>query len=305
MKYVLVILLFAALSISITYILQKIFYKKIMIEDRIKRLQSDYNVESKEIKDIFYKKLIKSLYEKVNKNIYGLMPNNIRERIHIKLQKAGIIHKIDVPKWITIKLIVGIFIPSIFLIMLYQKNGFDVKSLFMWLIATGILYALPNLFLAQIIQKRKIQIQKELPDVLDLLTVSVEAGLSFDNGILKLTEKMKGVLIDEFSKYIADMKIGKSRKEALQAMQKRIDVDDITTFTGALIQAYELGISIGNAVKIQSKQMREKRRQRAQEIAMKAPVKMLFPLIFFIFPSIFIILLGPAVLRMIKAFSGQ
>ncbi|HAN10742.1 MAG TPA: secretion system protein [Clostridiales bacterium] len=305
MKYVLATLLFVTLSISITYILQKIFYKKIIIEDRMKKLQSGYEIESKALKYIFYKKLIKNLYEKVNKNIYGLMPNNIKERIQLKLQKAGIIHKVDAYKWITIKLIVAVIIPSIYVIALYQKDGIDSKNLFIWVIVTGILYALPNLFLEQIIQKRKKQIEKELPDVLDLLTVSVEAGLSFDNSILKLTDKMKGVLIDEFSKYIAEMKIGKTRKEALQGMQRRIDVDDVTTFTGALIQAYELGISISNVVKIQSKQMREKRRQRAQEIAMKAPVKMLFPLIFFIFPSIFIILLGPAVLRMIKAFSGE
>ncbi|HBY20519.1 MAG: hypothetical protein A2Y24_02085 [Clostridiales bacterium GWE2_32_10] len=304
MKYVLVLLMFVILSVVITYILQKVFSEKIIMEDRLKKLTDGDETVSKTRKVMFYRKVANLLYGKVNKFIYGLMPNNIREKIYMKLQKAGIIYKIDVYKWITIKLIVSVIIPLMYLITIYQKAGLNPKNLFIWVLVTGILHVLPNLFLEKIIQKRKKQIEREMPDVLDLLTVSVEAGLSFDSSILKLTEKMKGVLIDEFSRYLAEMKIGKTRKEALEDMQKRIDVDDLTTFIGALIQAYELGISISNVVKIQSKQMREKRRQRAQEIAMKAPVKMLFPLIFFIFPSIFIILIGPALLRMMRVLGG-
>ena len=304
MKYLLVLLMFVVLSTVITYVLQKVFSEKMVMEDRLKKLKDGNEKVGRVVKIMFYQRVTRLLYGKVNKFIYGLMPNNIREKIYMKLQKAGVIYKIDIYKWITIKLIVSVIIPFMYLIMIYQKGGLNLKNLFIWLLVTGILYAIPNLFLEKIIQKRKKQIEREMPDVLDLLTVSVEAGLSFDSSILKLTEKMKGVLIDEFSRYLAEMKIGKTRKEALEDMQKRIDVDDLTTFIGALIQAYELGISISNVVKIQSKQMREKRRQRAQEIAMKAPVKMLFPLIFFIFPSIFIILIGPALLRMMRVLGG-
>lgn len=305
MKYILLILFFMLMCIAITYILQRLFNEKIAIQERLGKLKEDGDSKEKSNGPTFFKKLVTEIYDRVNRFIYMLMPMNIKENIYMKLQQAGIIQKIDVYKWITIKLIVSVMIPLVYLFMLYKKGGLDLKTGFMWFIVAGILYALPNLLLEQAIQKRKKQIEKELPDVLDLLTVSVQAGLSFDNSILKLTEKMQGTLIDEFSRYIAEMKVGKPRKTALEDMQRRIGVDDLTTFIGSLIQAYELGISISNVVKIQSKQMREKRRQRAQEIAMKAPVKMLFPLIFFIFPSIFIVLLGPALIRIMEVLGGN
>ncbi|MDW7675951.1 MAG: type II secretion system F family protein, partial [Bacillota bacterium] len=150
---------------------------------------------------------------------------------------------------------------------------------------------------------RKQFIQNELPDVLDLLTISVDAGLGFDAALVKVVEKTDGVLKGEFSKLLQEIKKGKARKNAMKDMAERCQVNDLSTFVGALVQADQLGVSISNILRIQAEQMRLKRRQLAQEKAMKAPIKMLFPLIFFIFPTIFIVLLGPALIQLFETFA--
>jgi tight adherence protein C len=138
---------------------------------------------------------------------------------------------------------------------------------------------------------------------LDLLTVSVEAGLGFDQALLKIVEKTKGPLTEECIRVLHEIRIGKARRDALREMGKRTGVEDLQTFVAAIIQADQLGVSIGNVLRIQSRQLRQKRRQKAEEKAQKAPVKMLIPMILFIFPSLFILLLGPGVLQLIDNFS--
>ncbi len=163
--------------------------------------------------------------------------------------------------------------------------------------AFGIGLVLPFLLVSRKIVERKNSIQKDLPDVLDLLTVSIEAGLGFDGALAKLSEKMKGPLVEEFSRTQQEMRIGVPRRDALHALGARCDVPDLSLFTAAVVQADQLGVSIGNVLRVQSTAMREKRRQRAQEKAMKAPVKMLLPLVLFIFPAVFVVVLGPAAIR--------
>ena len=147
--------------------------------------------------------------------------------------------------------------------------------------------------------------ERALPDVLDLLTVSVEAGLGFDGALHKVSEKMKGALVEECSRLLNEMRVGVPRRNALVAMADRCNLPDISIFTTSLIQADQLGVSISNVLRVQSAAMREKRKQRAQEAAMKAPVKMLLPLVLFIFPTIFVILLGPAILQIIDTFANK
>jgi tight adherence protein C len=163
----------------------------------------------------------------------------------------------------------------------------------------------PLLMLNRKIAARKAAIQKELPDVLDLLTVSVEAGLGFDGALAKVTEKMSGPLVDEFARALQEMLVGVPRRDALHSLGRRCDVADLLLFVSALVQADQLGVSIGNVLRIQSAAMREKRRQRAQEQAMKAPVKMLLPLVMCIFPTLFVILLGPAVIQIVTSLGGK
>lgn len=165
--------------------------------------------------------------------------------------------------------------------------------------------AWPLLMLNRRITARKASIQKDLPDVLDLLTVSVEAGLGFDGALAKLSEKMKGALVDEFSRVLQEIRVGVPRRDSLHALSRRCDVADLSLFTSALVQADQLGVSIGNVLRVQSAAMREKRRQMAQEKAMKAPVKMLLPLVLCIFPTLFVILLGPAAIQIFTSFANR
>ncbi len=161
----------------------------------------------------------------------------------------------------------------------------------------GILgFYLPVFWLSNKIRQRKHEIQKALPDALDLLTISVEAGLGFDAAMIKVTEKWDNELSRAFARANAEIRLGKLRREALRDMANRTDVPDVGNFIAAVIQADQLGVSLSKVLRIQSDQMRIKRRQRAEEQAAQAPVKMMFPLVFLIFPSIFIVLLGPAVL---------
>ena len=135
-----------------------------------------------------------------------------------------------------------------------------------------------------------------IPDTLDLLTISVRAGLGFDAALAKVVEKLKGPLSDEFRRALAEVRVGKARREALRDIVPRTEVGPLTNFIGAIIQAEQLGVSISKVLQVQSEQLRIERRQRAEEQAAKAPIKMLFPLVGCIFPSLFIVILGPAII---------
>lgn len=149
------------------------------------------------------------------------------------------------------------------------------------------------------IKKRKLMIQKQLPEVLDLLSVSVEAGLGFDASLQRISGRAKGPLIDELNATYREITLGRPRAEALRNFEQRCGLEEIKSFVSSIIQAEQLGISLKNVLKSQAQQMRLIKRQRVQEKAMKAPVKIIIPLVFFVFPVLFIILLGPAVISII------
>ena len=162
-------------------------------------------------------------------------------------------------------------------------------------------YLFPDSWLKAKVRHRLTEIQDTLPDVLDLLTVSVEAGLGFDAALLKVSEKQKRVLGQEFLRVLQEIKMGRPRRDALRDMSKRFEVDDLRSFISSLVQADQLGISIGGVLRNQSIQIRQKRRQRSEEKAQKAPIKMMLPLVFFIFPCIFIVVLGPIILQLMDS----
>lgn len=162
-------------------------------------------------------------------------------------------------------------------------------------------YYLPVLQLQAQIRRRQDNIVRSLPDALDLLTICVEAGLGFEQSMGKVYEKWDNDLAIAFGRVLQEIQLGKRRGEALRDMSNRMDVPDVTSFVAALIQAEQLGVSIAKILRIQSDQMRVKRRQRAQEKAQQAPVKMLIPMVFLIFPSIWIVLLGPSVVIVLES----
>jgi tight adherence protein C len=166
-------------------------------------------------------------------------------------------------------------------------------------------YLGPQLVVARRIKKRQKSILLALPSALDLLTISVEAGLGFDAAIGRLTEKFKNALSDEFAQVLNEIRLGRPRLEALDEMGRRSGVEELHTFIQALIQSEQLGVGIAKVLRIQSEEMRRRRRQRAEEQAAQAPLKMLFPMIGCIFPTLFIVLMGPAVIIIIHTFQHK
>ena len=161
----------------------------------------------------------------------------------------------------------------------------------------------PSFLVSVRARKRQEEVASELPDALDLLAVSVEAGLGFDGAVSKLVEHMDGPLIDEFEMALSEMRVGESRSEALKRMSERVPAHEMATFVRAIVQADQLGISLGRLLRVQAQDARLKRQAAAEEKAAKAPIKMLFPLVLFIFPAMFIVILGPAFLNLAKVFA--
>lgn len=175
----------------------------------------------------------------------------------------------------------------------------------LWAVALGVGMAalgwyLPEIILTQMAQKRSQRIQRELPDTLDLLTISVEAGMGFDAALGNVARNSSGPLADEFFRVLHEMQLGTGRMDALKSLSDRTDVADLRVFVTAMAQADAFGIPVANVLRAQGEEMRVKRGQRAEERAMKIPVKMVFPLMLFILPSLLIVILGPAVIRIFE-----
>jgi tight adherence protein C len=168
----------------------------------------------------------------------------------------------------------------------------------------AICFIAPDYYLSMKTRRRREDINIGLPDILDLLTVSVEAGLGFDSAVAKISEKMRGPLIDEMKVFLHEMRMGESRAGALKNLADRLDLPSMVSFTRSIIQADQLGISLARVLRVQAHDLRNKRQMAAEEKAMKAPIKMLFPTVLFIFPAMFIVILGPAMMTLMKQFSG-
>jgi tight adherence protein C len=169
--------------------------------------------------------------------------------------------------------------------------------------ATGLAYFVPDLLIYSRGQERQKKIQLELPNTLDQMLIAVEAGLGFESAMARAGQNGKGPLAEELIRTLQDMQVGRSRRDSYLALAERSNVQDLRTFVRAVVQADAYGIAIAKVLKAQAKEMRVKRRQRAEQKAMKLPVLVLFPLLLFIFPVIFIVILGPAVINIIEAFS--
>jgi len=213
-----------------------------------------------------------------------------------RLAMAGNPGDLKLTDWMGVKMLVGIAVGvTMFLVFGLIAAGI-VAGVVLGMVGFGIGYLVPEFWLGSRIKSRQKLILRMIPDTLDLLTISVRAGLGFDAALGKVTEKVKGPLPDEFRRALAEIRVGKTRKDALRDIVTRTDVPALTNFIGAIIQAEQLGVSISKVLQVQSEQLRIERRQRAEEAAAKAPIKMLFPLVGCIFPSMFIVILGPAII---------
>jgi len=304
MKILISLGVFTVIGCTVFWVLSVFFKEKIGIQQRIKKYVTANDKQHGMVEGTLYERLIQPMLGGVNGFIGRVTPKHYVMQLDKTLREAGNPMNLDANSCIMLQ-VAAIIIEIIGLISIWIAFAVPVQKIMLYFAAlVGLTYIFPSLFLKQMIQERQKEIEKSLPDVIDLLTVSIEAGLSFDGAMAKLVEKMTGVLVSEFAVVQKEMRMGISKRDALKSMTERVPVANLITFVGAIIQADQLGVSIGNVLRIQSNLMRQKRRQRASELAMKAPIKMLFPMIFFIMPTIFIVLLGPVVIKLIETFGN-
>ena len=233
-------------------------------------------------------------------------PQATLENAQLKLDLAGNPGNLGPTEFVALRigLAVGLGALMLFVFTVGPGPRLWTRNLMLTIVSIGFGYFLPPLFLQSRIRRRQKDVLKALPDAMDLLTICVEAGLGFDAAMSKVAEKWDNELSLAFNRVIQEVRLGKARREALRRMADTMDVSDVTSFVAAVIQAEQLGVSMAKILRIQSDQMRIRRRQRAEETAHKAPIKMLFPMAIFIFPTIYIILLGPAALLMMNSVAG-
>jgi tight adherence protein C len=229
-----------------------------------------------------------------------LSPRTSVEAIAGKLVAAGLASRLDARGFLAIK--GGATIAAGLTGFALGASGSATNALLLTPAFAAIGFIAPDWILTMKMRARREEIRSELPDALDLLAVSVEAGLGFDGAVTKLTEHMSGPLIDEFALTLNEIRVGESRQVALKKMAARVDATELSNFVRAVVQAEQLGISLGRILRVQAADTRLRRQAAAEEKAMKAPIKMLFPTVIFIFPSMFIVVLGPAMLTILKAF---
>ena len=263
------------------------------------RLKQDYDDE---LSKPFFDRVVRPILERFAQSVNRSTTVKKKVSLQKKLMMAGNPLNLSIGEFLVIQYGLTIGLPASILLLTIPLNAGPVVTIVAILTGAIAGFLIPDYYLKILSNRRKEEIQDNLPDVLDLMTVSVEAGLGFDAALVKVTEKVKGVISQEFIRVLQEIKMGKPRRDALRDMGNRSGVDDLIAFIGSVIQADQLGVSIGNVLRLQSEQMRQKRRQRAEEKAMKAPIKMLIPLILFIFPTIFIVVLGPAVIQIMNTF---
>ncbi|MFD1019931.1 type II secretion system F family protein [Thalassobacillus hwangdonensis] len=247
-------------------------------------------------------RIISSLLTQLKRSFKTSISNEKRDRLERKLQRAGNPFGMGPVEFRILQFVFIVVVPFVgfgYSLVLGLPGG----AAFLIVIVSFLLAIyLPDYILKKKAKVRSYLSTRELPDFLDLLTVSLEAGLGFDGAISKVVSKKEGVLADEFRRCLEEIRLGKTRRQALNGITDRLLNEDVRSLIGSVNQAEKLGIGMVQVLRVQSNEVRDTRKQKAEEEAMKAPVKMLFPLVIFIFPSLFIILLGPAVIQFVDAF---
>jgi len=259
-----------------------------------------------ELSQPFSERVIYPLLRRFGEMAAKNTPQNVLQETTRKLELSGKAGWVDAPMFLASRFVVaavlgvGTFLVCTFSIVAQPM----ARALLYSVIGLAVGFFFPQLWLNEQIKKRQLEIRKAMPDALDLLTICVEAGLGFDAAMSNVAQKWENELSLAFARAIREVQLGKVRREALKSMADRIDLAEMSSFVAAIIQSEQLGVSMAKVLRIQAEQMRMRRRQYAEELAHQAPVKMLLPMVGFIFPSIFIVLMTPAILQIMKVNLG-
>jgi tight adherence protein C len=259
------------------------------------------------------RELLRPAYERALAPVLGgmvnfgrrLFPTDYVARTKKKHQSAGRYDPAAVDRFLAFRVACLVIIPiAFFVFLVFNSFGLSMKmNVICFLLLTAAAILLPEARLDSAVEDRQREIQRSLPDILDLLVISVEAGLGFEQALDRTVASVPGALSLEFARMLGETRAGAARADAMRAMEERVNVPEVRSFVLAIIQADTFGVSIGRVLRGQAEEMRIKRRQLAQERAQKAPVKMLIPMVFCIFPSLFVVVIGPAIISIRKAFS--
>lgn len=303
MQYIAVLIIFLCIFIISYLILGSILDKKISIEKRIQKIKDNDELNNDNVEKSFFSERALLPFYKILSNFFiRLTPDHKFEVFSKRLERAGLIKNDEAKKWIFKKNMLSIVLSSFIALLAYSiKPSLYTSALLLVLFIVFINIAF-NFYISRKIEIRKKNILKDLPFTMDLITVSIEAGLSFDGAMARVISNISGELCDEFSKSLKEIRMGIDRKVALKNLSQRCDVKELSIIVTSIVQADELGVSLGRVLRIEAGNLRDHRKQVAREKAMKAPIKMLFPLILFIFPSVFVIILGPAVIKIMDVF---
>lgn len=281
-----------------------------ILQDRLEELSQrgeQIDLEKLEMSQPFSERVIYPVAQRFGEIAMKFTPQNARQSIAKRLELAGTSSRLDPTLFLSLQFTAMlIFGGLIFLVFTVGSTQWPIGRKLLVSLLFGLLgFYFPMLWLSSKISRRQKEVWKALPDALDLLTICVEAGLGFDSAMSKVSEKWETELSLAFARVIREVQLGKLRREALRDMADRLGVPEMTSFVAAVIQSEQLGVSLAKVLRIQSDQMRIKRRQRAEEEAHKAPLKMLIPMALLIFPALMVVLLTPAALQLIhSALSG-
>jgi tight adherence protein C len=248
----------------------------------------------------FSARVLRPLVRNASRRVNGMLPSSIAERLEVSMTQAGL--RMRAGQFILLVAVLAGIVPVIVVVAMLSTGSKPTMVLIAWGALIGVGVYGPRLWLGGRIKRRQKDIWRSLPDAFDLITASVEAGLGIDAAFNRVIEKVKGPFAAELTRTMREITVGRSRREAFQDMATRTGVDELRSLVNAIVQAETMGISIGTVIRVQTGVMRTKRRQRAEEAAFKAPIKMVFPLVFCIFPTIMIVIGGPALIQMKEAF---
>lgn len=302
MKGLLYLLAFITTTLLVILLNELFFYRKKQVKVKLENIQSMTPLleDEEALRQPIVDRIIKPAYQDFLKFIGNVAPKQIGQKYEKIINNAGSPKNVTFTRIISIQIMSSLLLGGILFLLLSQGKSTNIILI---LFAALLGFMLPISLIKTQADKRKKKIKIALPDLLDLLYVSVEAGLAFDMALKRTAEKMPGPLSEEINKVLEEISRGRNRRDALKGMVNRAGVEELSYFVTSVIQTEQLGSNITNMLRIQSNTMRQKRRQRAEEAAMKVPVKMLFPLVFFIFPSLFIVVLGPAIIRIMNTLS--
>lgn len=260
-------------------------------------------VEEDELSKPFGVRVLRPLLQKMLRALGRLLPNRSLESTREKLEQAGHPWGLTPLDFVGMRVLTVVLFIAAYLVLMARRLPVS-QAVRIGIVVALLAVMLPTYWLRRRVNRRKHEILRALPDSLDMLTIGVEAGLAFESAMLRVADKWNNALTREFRRAVSEIRVGTSRSDALRRMAKRCGVQELTTFVAILVQSTELGVSIGQVLQSQAEDMRIKRRQRAEELARQAGIKMVIPLAVLVFPALLVVILGPSIPALLSFF-GQ